>query len=225
VKLKAKFLFQVKNGRFVSEVRKFLDLSPLERKKVFLSFKPCFPGLLKVDMRLFMPTRSRQESYSFRIIPLPELHDKKSRLVKVKKRYYSLRYHGDGKTYYSKLSAAGSSFQPGEDLLVHLQITSREGLSHLKIVDYLPSGFEFVENYQDYHLYRINPNLNYGVIRQDEKLIFPIPELSKGVYNIYYILKARISGKYYQPGFYLLKSEKILFSKEEDRYFTIKTTD
>lgn len=219
--MRSKFHFTIMNGKYKSEAVKFLDVPGKDRRKVMLSFKPLYRGPARLNLGLFMPTQNQEQSYDIKLVSSPDIRNIKSRLIHIKKRYYTLKYQSDDQEYYSKLKYAGSSFPLGEDVLVNLRITARKSVKNIRIVDYLPAGFEYVENHQNYHLYRIEPNLNYGVIRQDEKLVFPVPELTRGVNNIYYILKARQSGRYYQPGFYALQSDKTVFSCSENRYFTI----
>ncbi|MDD5065483.1 MAG: hypothetical protein PHF84_00405 [bacterium] len=222
IDVKSRFVFTIINGKYRSESRRYAGLPALGSKKILVSFKPLYPGTAKIEWDAIMPDQSQKESLYTRIIPEPAMSKKNNRSLKIKKSYYRLKYISEGENYYSKLKRAGSSFNPGDDIIVHLRINSKKDLSNIKIVDYIPAGFEYVENYQDYHLYKIKPNLNYGVIRQEEKLVFPIPELKKGHYNIYFILKAKLSGRYYRPGFFVLQGEKLMLSFPEDDFFTIR---
>ena len=112
-------------------------------------------------------------------------------------------------------------FHRSDDIVIRYKIKVKEDMADLRIVDYIPACFEYSGMKMKYHLYDIKPYKNYGVVKNDEKIFFHIPHIEKGVYNIYYILKAKFAGKYYLPGFTVVKGRDIIFSYPEDDYVTI----
>ena len=143
------------------------------------------------------------------------------------KYYYKLKFYSKGDIYYSKLKRAGwlwfkTKYSRGDDVVIRFKIKAREKMRNIRIVDYIPAGFEYNDQKFKYHLYKIKPFNNYGVMQKEEKIIFHIPELDKGVHDIYYILKAKIAGEYYLPGFTVLKDKKMFLSVPEKDYIYIK---
>ena len=224
IRFKFKFNFDILNGKYSSKISKYLHVNPFQYQELLLCFKPKYKSTTRVRINHILPTGVESKTFYVKSINLPEIEKKKNKLLKVKKYYYKLRYYSKKDTYYSKLKKTGwfgIKYDRGDDVVIRFRIKAKQRMEDIKIIDYIPAGFEYISEKLKFHLYNVKPFKNYGVMQKDEKIILHIPELEKGVYNIYYILKAKFAGEYFLPGYTVLKKDKIFLSHPEQEYLEI----
>ena len=227
INYKFRLNFDILNGKYRSEVNKYLTVKPYQYEELLLYFKPEYKSSTRITINNILPTEVNKREFYIKLLKLPNIDKKKNKSLKVSKYYYKLKFYSKGDIYYSKLKRAGwlwfkTKYSRGDDVVIRFKIKAREKMRNIRIVDYIPAGFEYNDQKFKYHLYKIKPFNNYGVMQKEEKIIFHIPELDKGVHDIYYILKAKIAGEYYLPGFTVLKDKKMFLSVPEKDYIYIK---
>ncbi len=221
---KFKLHFDILNGKYSTQKDKYLHVNPLQYQELLLFFKPEYKSTAKIKINHILPTEIVSKEFYIKLIDLPEINKKKNKFLRVKKYYYKLKYYSKNDIYYSKLKRAGwfgVKYDRGDDVVIRFRIKTKQKIKDIKIQDYIPAGFEYIGEKLKYHLYKIKPFKNYGIIQKDEKIIFHIPDLEKGVYNIYYILKAKFAGEYFLPGYTVIKNKKIFISYPEKEYVEI----
>jgi len=221
--VKIRFVFDILNGKFKSKTTKLVTIKKQNIENLFLLFKPLTARSVKISSYWASPFESGSQEFIFPVIS-PEIKPKKkNRYLKLKKKYYYLKYYEDKQNYYSKPKGTGKTFKCGDDILVEITLKSKQKFYNLTLTDFLPAGCRFIvrENYR-YHLVDISPDLNYSVKNELNKIIVKIPYLPEGKHHIYYIIKPYLKGKYFVPGLFVKSGKKMLFSMGKGIFVKIK---
>lgn len=221
---KFKFQFNIFNGRYRSQMGKYLTVDAFKHEELLLAFHPKFKSTTKILLQHITPTVIDKKEFYIKTVIYPDIIKKRNKKLKVKKYYYKLKYYSDQNNYYSKLKKRwfGLKYDCGDDIVIRFKIKVKEDFQNIRIVNFIPGGFEFIEQTGKYHLYKVKPFQNFGVIKKDNKIIIHIPDISKGVYNIYCIFKAKIAGEYFLPGYLVMHHDKEICSYPENDYVTIE---
>lgn len=224
VSYKFKFNFTILNGKYKSQLTKYVSVKPFQRQELLLMVNPKYQSSIKIGLDNILPTTVDKKEFFIKLRKDPKITKQKNKFFKIKKYYYKLKYFFNNDIYYSKLKRPGwflFHYNRGDDVVIRFKIKVKQYIENVKIIDFPPAGCEYIENQLKYHLYKIKPFSNYGIVYKEGKIIFHIPELEKGVYNIYYILKAKYAGKYFLPGYMVFSEGKSLVSYPEDDYVEI----
>lgn len=221
---KFKFNFNILNGKYKAEMNKYLSVDKDQYQKLLLTFKPKFNSGTKIIINNILPTEINSKEFFIKAVKLPAIEKMKNALLKIDKNYYKLKFYSNRNNYYSKLMSPGwfnFKYDCGDDVIIRYKIKVKQEIRNIKIIDYVPAGLEYIKENFKYQLYNIIPFINYSIENNDEKMILHIPKLEKGEYYIYYILKAKFMGKYFLPGYTVLKDNKLILSVPENDYVTI----
>ncbi|MBU1078153.1 MAG: hypothetical protein KKH98_12725 [Spirochaetes bacterium] len=221
---KFKFNFSILNGKYKTQLDKYVSVKSDAYQELLLSVQPRYQGAIKIITKNVSPTAIDKEEFLIKLRNDPVIEKKRNKFIKVKKDYYKLKYYLKGDDYYSKLKKPGLFcfyYDRGDDVVVRFRIRVKRGMRNIKIIDFIPSGCEYIDQNLKYHLYKIKSFTNYGITFKEGKVILHIPTLSKGVYNIYYILKAKYKGKYFLPGYTVSTEDKFLQTTPENDYVEI----
>ncbi len=222
IPLKVKFMFNIINGKFISNTTKLIKSSPQDIEEIFLFLKPLTDKTIKIGAKWVSPLNSSYDEFFISVISPKKIYRKKNKYLKLKKKFYYLKYYEKKGRYYSKPKNTGKHFKRNQDILVEIRLKTKKEFNNLTLIDFLPAGCKFVikEKYK-YHLTNISPDLNYSIINKLNKIIIKIPYLSKGKHHIYYIIRPYLSGKFYIPPIYIKSNNKIIFSTGKDTFVKI----
>ncbi len=215
---------EIINGsyKFANTQKFFIPANNL--KEIFVKFKPVTARTTKISLLWLTPYNKILEKRYIDVLKPPAIEDyqKKEDLIKIKKRYYVLKLkERNSKVFCRKSFFSHKSFDWGEDVLVNLKIEINKNLRNLKIEDFIPAGFKYI-NSSGYKISGIYPDLNYRITMRRDKIYIYIPFIKKGEHNLYYIIKAVLPGEFYFPGIKVYHKGKLLASFEGDYYLKIK---
>lgn len=187
------FELQINNGKYLTSIKEFI-----KNDNISIYFKPKSKVTTKFSVKVCSPFSNYTNVFYIPVIlPEKKLHSKND-FIKVKKRFYKLKYIETKNNYYSKPKSIGKKFNVGDEILVEIYIKSKEPFFNININDFLPAGCKYVaiENYK-YKFVKVKSKLNYIVKNDLNKIVFTIPYLPKGKNYLYYIIKPYLKGKFY----------------------------
>ncbi len=220
IKKKVKLNLFIVNGKYGKSLSQNFYIPSYWYNYIFFKIRPYVDKTLKINISAFLPEKIERKSLYINILKKIHFTPEKNKFLKIRKKYYYLKYR-ENNSYYSKPSSTGTSFDFGDDILVEIRIKSKKKFTNLKIIDYIPAGCEYINNNR-FHLIKINPNLNYGTFLKNEKITFYVTSINKGEYYIYYLLKAKIKGEFQVPPIKIFNKNKLIYCGKKIRYIKIK---
>ncbi|MBN1897508.1 MAG: hypothetical protein JW827_01925 [Spirochaetes bacterium] len=220
---KVKLLFNIITGKYQSRIDRDIHTQPDGIVQMEFFLKPFTDKTIKIKTRWASPQESDQEEFIVPVLPAQEMSHLKNDNLKVKRKYYYLKYYEKNGNYFSQPRSAGYTMKKNDDILVEITLEASEDINNIIVTDFLPAGCDFIikEKYK-YHLVNISPDLNYSIMNKLNQVLVKIPYLSKGEYHIYYIIRPFLRGEFYVPGIFITSMNRTIYATGEGIIVAIK---